>query len=72
MTQHVASRRHDPAPPLRDKPVDFTKVDEGRWYFRVVRAPQFAHGAAEAAQLCEANWEPFAVDDGDVWFRKRY
>lgn len=71
MTQHVASRRHDPVPPLRDKPVDFTKVDEGHWHITYVVVCRVGSGE-QIETLCSDGWEPFAVDDGTMWLRKRY
>lgn len=61
--------------PLRDKPVDFTKdTDEwqGKWHVTHVSAVNMRSSGEQIEALCSGGWEPFAVDDGTMWLRKRY
>ena len=51
--------------------MDFTKVDEGHWHITYVVVCRVSSGE-QIETLCSDGWEPFAVDDGTMWLRKRY
>ena len=52
-----------------DKPDDFTKENLTNWHITAVSGPAYN---PQTENLCFAGWEPFAVDDGILWFRKQW
>lgn len=57
--------------PLRDKPVDFTKDHVKRWHSCEIS--RFNVGSRDVRDRLEAEgWQPYAVDDGIVFYRKEW
>ena len=54
-----------------DKPDDYTKEPKSVWRIESVSAHNYGLDEHERDWLLSDGWEPFAVDDGKMYFRKR-
>jgi hypothetical protein len=55
-------------PGQADRPDDFTKDPEPRWMVKALPARLVSW---DGSFTFEPGWEPFAVDDGNVFLRRR-
>lgn len=56
---------------LGGKPDDFTQDREPTWAVRAVYNPFTPVGSAQLAEFLKDRWEPFAVDAGIMFVRRR-